>query len=351
VQITTATDDPATWADATAVPAAKPRDITIDSMRGLAILMVIGIHSLPQPLTANWSIALDAALRPCVPIFLFASGVMSAGKADIPLGRRLATAIVPYTIAFVAAYAYMALHNASMDHRPHVALARFGLAYVFVYYYVFVYIGCTVALWLLLKLVRASGGGHDNLLTFLVVAIGFGLLTGAYLDPLLAKLDVSPSLIEEVRMRDIPFWFAFLAVGLLIGTFQLNEFLKGRRSVLLLGVMVSYAIYASVRLWQIGDAADYDSLAFFAYSSLATLALFTVRVASPALAVLGSGSYFIYLWHIFIVMALRDHGVFDRFTPAVGFVISFTATTFMIVLVLACVRHVAPAKMLRWIGA
>ena len=350
IQITTATNDPTAWADVAEIPAAKSRNVTIDSMRGLAILMVIGIHSLPQPVTATWAIMLDAALRPCVPIFLFASGVMSAGKTEIPLGRRLTTAIVPYTIAFTAAYAYMALHNPNMDHRIHITLARFGLAYVFVYYYVFVYIGCTVALWLLLKLAQASSN-RNTAVTLLIVAIGFGLLSGAYLDPLLAKTGFSSSIIEEVRMRDIPFWFAFLAFGLLVGTFRINTILRDKKTILLVSVAIAYAIYAGVRLWQIGDAADYDSLSFFAYSSLAALALLTLQPALPSLVTLGAGSYFIYLWHIFIVMILRDHGVFDRFTPVAGFTATFVTTSIAIILALVCLRRLAPGKMLRWIGA
>ena len=349
--MSTATSDPTVWTDGRTAVVAKTRDVTIDSMRGLAILMVIGIHSLPQPLTAGWAIMLDAALRPCVPIFLFASGMMSAGKAEIPLGRRLVTAIVPYTIAFVAAYAYMALHNPNMDHRLHVTLARFGLAYVFVYYYVFVYVGCTLALWLLLKLAKASGGGHGTLAIWLLAAIGFGLLTGAYLDPLLAKIGISSSIIEEVRMRDIPFWFSFLALGLLIGTFQLTETLRDRKSLVLVAAVIAYVIYVGARLWQIGDHADYDSLAFFFYASLAALALLTLRPALSSLAMLGSGSYFIYLWHIFIVMFLRDHGSFSQFDPSIAFIATFAITAIAITLVLACVRYFVPNKMLRWIGA
>ena len=349
--MTTATSNPASWTHATATPAVKARDVTIDSMRGLAILMVIGIHSLPQPLTFGWPVMLDAALRPCVPIFLFASGVMSAGKTDIPLGRRLATAIVPYTIAFVAAYAYMAVHNPDMDHRPHVALARFGLAYVFVYYYVFVYVGCTVALWLLLKLAKAAGGSRNILAALLIGTIGFGLLSGAYLDPLLAKMGYSSALIEEVRMRDIPFWFAFLACGVLVGTFRVNDMLREQKTMLFVAVVVAYAIYAGVRLWQIGDAADYDSLAFFAYASLAALLLLTLRPASSSLAMLGSGSYFIYLWHIFIVMMLRDRGVFDAFTPAAEFIATYATAVIAMSVALICMRYLAPKQMLRWIGA
>ena len=57
---------------------AKSRDDAIDSIRGIAIVMVIGIHSLPQPLDTAWAKSLDAALRPCVPVFLFASGYLTA---------------------------------------------------------------------------------------------------------------------------------------------------------------------------------------------------------------------------------------------------------------------------------
>jgi hypothetical protein len=281
---------------------------------------------------------------------LFASGVMSAGKAEIPLGRRLVTVIVPYTVAFVAAYFYMALHNPNMDHRLHVTLARFGLAYVFVYYYVFVYVGCTVALWFFLKLAHASGNRNAPA-TLLIAAIGFGLLSGAYLDPLLAKAGFSSSFIEEARMRDIPFWFAFVAFGLLAGTFRLNGALRDQKAILLIAVVLAYTIYAGVRLCQIGDAADYDSLAFFAYASLAALMLLTLRPTSPSLAMLGSGSYFIYLWHIFIVMFLRDHGVFDGFAPVARFAATFVTTSIVITLALICMRHLVPNKMLRWIGA
>ena len=349
--MTHATADSTAWADATVTPNARSRDVTIDSMRGLAILMVIGIHSLPQPLASNWAIVLDAALRPCVPIFLFASGVMSAGKADIPLGRRLMTAVVPYAIAFVAAYAYMALHNPNMNHRLHVTLARFGLAYVFVYYYVFVYIGCTVVLWLLLKLASTLEDGQNVLAALLIAAIGFGLLSGAYLDPLLAKIGFSPSLIEEVRMRDIPFWFAFLAFGLLVGTFRIHDILREQKAILLIVTVMAYAIYAGVRVWQIGDAADYDSLAFFAYASLTALVLLTLRPAVSMLAMLGSGSYLIYLWHIFIIMFLRDHGTFSGLTPVAGFIATFAVATIAITLALVCARYLVPNRVLRWIGA
>src|SRR5439155_9896129 len=64
---------------------AAGRNDVIDTMRGIAILTVIGIHSLQQPLDTPWAIAIDAALRPCVPIFLFASGYLTALSGRVPL--------------------------------------------------------------------------------------------------------------------------------------------------------------------------------------------------------------------------------------------------------------------------
>src|SRR5688572_21538021 len=94
-----------------AAPATAQRDLAIDSLRGIAILMVIGIHSLQQPLDSAWAKAIDAALRPAVPLFLFASGYLTARTYKVPIARRLKAVLVPYAIAFLAAYLYMALHN------------------------------------------------------------------------------------------------------------------------------------------------------------------------------------------------------------------------------------------------
>jgi len=95
-----------------------------------------------------------------LPIFLFRIGIPDGafrGGAD-----RKATegSVIPYAIAFAAAYIYMTLHNPAMDHRVTTTLARFGLAYVFVYYYVFVYVGCSVAMWLILAISRGAAGAR-----------------------------------------------------------------------------------------------------------------------------------------------------------------------------------------------
>src|SRR5262245_53179899 len=260
----------------------QSRDSVVDAMRGIAILMVIAIHSLPQPLDVTWAKSLDAALRPCVPVFLFASGYLTALSGRVPLAKRLKAALIPYAIAFVVAYAYMALHNPAMDHRIGTTLARFGLGYVFVYYYVFVYVCCTLGLWLVLAAGGDGPASRQRIATLLILSIGCGLLTGAYLDPAMSRLGASEALLDEVRMRDIPFWFSFVALGALTAMFaDLTD--RSVRRLLIRSMLAAYLLYAAVRILNLGDAATYDSIAFFLYAALFCVALFAIQPRSPLL--------------------------------------------------------------------
>ena len=330
---------------------APGRDTGIDTMRGIAILMVIGIHSFQQPLS-SWAVPIDASLRPCVPIFLFASGYLTARSGRVPLWKRLKAALIPYAIAFVAAYIYMALHNPAMDHRIVTTVARFVLAYAFVYYYVFVYVGCTIGLWLVFSAsLPDAPSSKARLVVLLLLSIALGLIAGSYIDPLLSRLGYSDSLVEEVRMRDIPFWFSFMAVGALIGISNLGSSLHGMRPLISGATLFTFIIYAGVRLFGLGDAADYDSVAFFGYAALLCVLLLALDLRSPQLATLGSGSYFIYLWHIFIIMALRDHAALRRFGPATDFAITYAVTALGSILLLLAIRAAAPPRLIRWLGA
>jgi surface polysaccharide O-acyltransferase-like enzyme len=330
---------------------ASHRDAGIDTMRGIAILMVIGIHSLTQPL-GSWGIPIDAALRPCVPIFLFASGYLTAQSGRVPLSKRLMATLIPYSIAFCAAYFYMALHNSAMDHRPTTTIARYLLAYAFVYYYVFVYVGCTLGLWLVFSASRLGGPSSESRLAVLLLfAIMLGLICGSYLDPLLSRLGFPDPVVEEVRMRDIPFWFSFMAFGALIGLAKPGSNLSDMRALLSGATLLAYIIYAAVRLSGLGDAAAYDSLAFFGYAALLVILLLMLDIRSPYLATLGTGSYFIYLWHFFIVMALRDHAALDRFGPVANFLVTYAVTALGSIVALRAVQTTAPPQLRRWLGA
>ncbi len=338
------------WPHAARVPAStRERDGVIDTMRGVAILMVIGIHSLPKVDGSALVTAIDAVLRPCVPIFLFASGYLTAKSGYVPFAKRMKRTLEPYTIAFIAAYAFMAANNPAMDHRPAIIVARYALAYVFVYYYVFVYIGCVAALWLVFAV---AGEGKDRprrLLVMLGLAVFAGLTVGAYLDPLLQHFGASAAVVEEVRLRDLPFWFSLVAVGAIAGILRAEDAFHDLRYLLAAATIAAYSAYAAIRIVGLGDAAAYDSVAFFLYAALACITMIGFAYDSTALAVLGSASYFIYLWHIFAIMALRQVLVLQQ-NPLMFTAVEYTtALAFSVVLVLA-LRRVSGPRLAQWLG-
>lgn len=348
---TTGAGFPVAAPDSDAIASAH-RDLAMDGLRGVAILMVVGIHSLQQPLDSAFAKAVDAALRPAVPLFLFASGYLTARTQKIPLARRLKTVLIPYTIAFLAAYLYMALHNPAMDHRPWVTLARFGLGYVFVYYYVPVYIGCTLLLWLVFRWHdRTSEDADRKLGVVLALAVLFGLLAGSYLDPLLARLGASSDLMEEARLRDVPFWFAFMALGVLLRMSWADRPLERMIPLLSVCAASAYAIYVAVRLLALGDAAPYDSVALFGFAAPLCLLFVAAPLRSTLLGFIGSGSYFIYLWHIFVIMLLRDHATWLKTGGAIASGAAYATAVAGSTAALIVVRSALPPRAAKWLGA
>jgi fucose 4-O-acetylase-like acetyltransferase len=329
--------------------AASRRDVAVDSLRGIAILMVIGIHSLQQPLASAGAIAVDAALRPAVPLFLFISGCLTARTRHVPLAKRLKAALIPYAIAFIAAYLAMALQNPAMDHRPWVALARFCLGYAFVYYYVPVYVGCTLALWLIFRLCDHGRDSERRLSLVLALAVLAGLLAGSYLDPLLSRAGASNELVEEARLRDLPFWFAFMSLGVLAGMAGTDRLLAGTTPALAVSAAIAYAVYAGVRILSLGDAAAYDSTALFGYASLLCLAAAAMPPRSVLLGFIGSGSYFIYLWHYFAILLLRER--MSWLDGASASAATWAVAAAASIAALAAIRAVLPRRAAGWLGA
>ena len=205
-------------------------------------------------------------------------------------------------------------------------------------------------MWLIFAVAGNAPDSRQRLGAMLVLAIPAGLVVGSYLDPVLARFGFSETLIEEVRLRDIPFWFSFMAAGALLG--MAGRLVQpGLRGLLPGATLMAYAIYAVVRIYGIGDAANYDSVAFFAYATLLCCWCLVARPRSPVLAAIGTGSYFIYLWHIFIVMALRDHAALRQFGPLLNAAVTSGITVLLSVAALLTIRQVASRRVQRWLGA
>ena len=106
-----------------------------------------------------------------------------------------------------------------------------------------------------------------------------------------------------------------------------------------------------IRLFRLGDSADYDSIAFFGYAALLCSLFLLLDARLPLIASLGSGSYFIYLWHIFLVMLLRDHAPLRELGSVAASTVTYVATTAGSVLALVMTREFASPRLCRWLGA
>jgi peptidoglycan/LPS O-acetylase OafA/YrhL len=116
-------------------------------------------------------------------------------------------------------------------------------------------------------------------------------------------------------------------------------------------MLSAYLFYTAVRILGLGDAATYDSTAFFLYAALFCVALFAIQPSSPLLGWLGAGSYFIYLWHIFIVMMLRDHTALRQLDGIASFAVCCGLTVLLSTAALLAVRQLASPRLCRWLGA
>jgi peptidoglycan/LPS O-acetylase OafA/YrhL len=101
----------------------------------------------------------------------------------------------------------------------------------------------------------------------------------------------------------------------------------------------------------IGESGNYDSMAYFGYSALLCLLLLSLQIQTPCLALLGSGSYFLYLWHIFVIMLLRDHSPLPHLGAVVDFLSTYSITVAVSAGALLAVRALAPPSVIRWLGA
>ena len=151
-------------------------------------------------------------------------------------------------------------------------------------------------------------------------------------------------------MRDVPFWLGFAALGALVRLSGAQALLHGMRRSLLGATLAAFLVYAAARMLGIGDAAAYDSTAFFGYAGALCLTLLAYSPKSAGLAAIGSGSYFIYLWHIFLILVIRDHVQLDRAGPVVHFLVVYLLTTGAIVACLLALRRSGSRRLCRWLG-
>jgi peptidoglycan/LPS O-acetylase OafA/YrhL len=79
--------------------------------------------------------------------------------------------------------------------------------------------------------------------------------------------------------------------------------------------------------------------------------MLAARLGSAPLAFIGSGSYFIYLWHIFPIMLLRSSEAWRQADPLAASLAAYAAAAVTSIVALVIVRSVLPQRTAQWLGA
>lgn len=216
----------------------KDESYKIQLLRGIAIIGVICIHSVPSGSIQIW-------IRPfinfSVAMFLFLSGFLSRRDRWNP-ERRIKKVLVPYilwTVIYTAPYSRFGFKSFVYL----LVLNTITGQSAAIMYYIFVYIQLTLLIPAAEKLSK-SKFRYIGLFVSPTEIILFRLL------PLLAGIQFGSALSTLIRLSCLG-WFSYFYLGFLIGNSRLTVVLKNRTLFLLVVLGL---------LWQVAEGYFYLSL-------------------------------------------------------------------------------------------
>lgn len=281
----------------------KEESYQIQLLRGIAIIGVICIHSVPPGSIQIW-------LRPfinfSVAMFLFLSGFLSKSDRWNP-GRRIKKVVIPYILWTVI---YTALNS------------RFGFK-SFVYslvlnavtgqaaaimYYIFVYIQLTLLIPAADKLSN-SKFRYIGLFVTPVEIILFRFL------PLLTGIQFGTVLSTLIRLSCLG-WFSYFYLGFLIGNTRATVLLKNRPLALLVTFGLIWQIVEGYFYLQLGSADAGTQLKLSSCFTNMFLMLLAYRfitnekkACNNFLYLIGNNSFGIYFAHLAIIQIFSLNSV------------------------------------------
>jgi peptidoglycan/LPS O-acetylase OafA/YrhL len=274
-------------------------------MRGIAIISVVVIHSFgkldtnPGPgLNVSWLLTYT---RPCIALFLFASGYffrMNASGAY--LGSRLKRIIIPYLFFSLLALIYQTrlVHLPDLViSKPLVVIGNMIIGNTWgAYWFIPALLLCYLLGFLFLR------GDRSRVLRVTLIFLVINLLHAAYYDAVIAHYNLQGNpLVWLYSYRFFPTWPFYFFLGTLFREYNLRIYLEGHRRVVLgvwLGVFLVYNLLFFARIVPEGG---YNSIIDTLASVTAIAGLLVLPLQPPVLAVLGQYSYPIYLSHYFFV--------------------------------------------------
>ena len=310
----------------------QPKFLFADSMRAIAIIMVLVIHSgIRYDVSPAFEIplhALSALSRCCIALFLFLSGFLLAKKewTAIALFQRCKKILIPYALFSVVAFIYGDFNSIVSPNfvSSLKLLFRFLIGHSFgIYYFVFVILVTYLLHYLVVKFQ----------ISYRLVLIFFGIiliLHHVIYEPVVMPyvLKSHPKFYDLRIFYDLRFvfWPFFFYLGVLKRSqpnFLANGYRWFSQPIIVTGAGLIFVVMSSHKIL---NAPNYDSIPCTFWSLIAIATLERYYVQNRLVEFLSAISYFLYLSHILIVYSLRDYvfPVYDLGVakPFVSFVLS-----------------------------
>ena len=309
-----------------------------DNARGIAILMVLIIHSAKRyDCGVFWNEALSALSvlsLSCIAVFLFLSGYLVGNREWKPthLWKRCSRVLIPYLIVSVFAFLYgdaVAMISGGVPEKAKLLL-RLLLGHSFgIYYFVFVIVGMYVFHFFMVKW---AVDPKNLAIGFLIVLIAHHVIYPTFVEPHIGVIG------KRFYTNRFPFWPFFFYLGVWLSKPGMAHVVTGIQRffktywgiALFVGCGLAHVILASNG---VGNSGKYDSIACSVWSVVTISMMVSLDYKLPFLAFLSRYSYSIYLMHIFVVYALRDY-VFAGYLPSLSFPIASLALSLLIPILL-----------------
>lgn len=281
------------------------RNHYFDFLRGIAIIMVIGIHTCGKCSLENWQEVLSLLTREiinvAVPLFLTLSGFflsrknVNSSEDCIKFWKKQIPKVYIPCLVWSLPFFVVGLLNGKSIIKQLFLLFSGGYS---IYYFIPLIIQC----YLLLPLFKKWSNVVLGVGSFLITLCSAYLISyhGGYEYPFL------------VYMTPITTWILFFALGIILGRSERNY----RLSILVMWGIVSIVLQIVESLYQknIGVPCPYDCTkpSSILYSAILIILLFSKRIELyyvnhrvKLIEYIGDISFTLYLGHCYLIMALN----------------------------------------------
>lgn len=319
------------------------RNNYFDFLRGIAILMVVGIHTFNADgagLIFDIKVLIRQLLNCAVPIFLAISGYFLSIKHKTKeyklfLYKQIPKVYVPCIIWSLPYFILFILNGGN--------ILKGVLMLLVCGYSIYYFIALIMQYYILLPVLEKVNGGGGLLVASIVSIVTIGSLT--YISSI-QGLNIPLILFAG----PFPVWIVFFVLGIRLGKINRDYNITVWIFVIIIGILLSY-IESSI-LYSIHNKGLGIKISSFIYAFAIIMTLFSTKLETKykhkgiakTISYVGSISFGMYLIHCFFISFLR------YLYPDFCWILLFCLTTLLTVLTIYIARKIMPSSILKLLG-